>query len=78
MSKIPEGYKVEPFTDVKQVKSGGYKHWTVADLREMLADFPDKATVWVSRYDDAEDDLYIHPLETFGGSTNGKDSYVIL
>lgn len=80
MAHIPDTYKVEPFVDTKRVKSRRYRQWTVGDLREMLADFPDEAGVWITRYDEADDDIYIHPLEHFGGSVHPdpKKSFVTL
>lgn len=81
MAHIPENYKVEPFVDQKLVRSRKYKQWTVGDLRDVLADFPDDAGVWVTRYDEAEDDIYIHPLEGVGGSVidgKPKRSFVTL
>lgn len=77
-TKIPEGYKLESYIDAKLIKSRRYKAWTVGDLREMLAEFPDTATVWASRYDVEADDIFIQPLETFSGARAGDNPHVIL
>lgn len=78
--KIPPGYKLEPDTDPKVLRSRKYQAWTTGDLKEMLADYPDDTTVWIGRYDDDADDVLIRPLENFSGCLSDRkgESYVTL
>ncbi|MGH1525951.1 hypothetical protein ACRAWC_18605 [Leifsonia sp. L25] len=62
MSKVPAGYKLAATTDRHILESDEYMHWTVADLMEMLAEFPPEARLWVMDHEET-----VHPVEGFGG-----------
>jgi hypothetical protein len=46
MSAVPEGYKLRRSVDRRILESEAYAHWTVADLIEILAEYPQDAHVW--------------------------------
>ena len=45
--RIPEGYRLSKMVNKDIVLSEEYQHWTVADVREMLAKYPQDARVWL-------------------------------
>ncbi|NEN04720.1 hypothetical protein G3T36_02445 [Diaminobutyricibacter tongyongensis] len=47
MSAVPEGYKLRRSVNRRILGSDDYQHWTVADLIEILAEYPQDARVWV-------------------------------
>lgn len=71
--ELPGYYVLSP--DLKDeeefIFSDEYKHWTVADVIEMLQDHDPDARVWIADENFGEDDdapLYLRPLEMIYGS----------
>lgn len=65
---LPEGYVLD--ADVSELAlTDGYEHVTVADLRELLEDYPQDARVWLSEPEwPDEGDVRVRPLELIFGS----------
>lgn len=64
---LPEGYVLTP--EAPGAMADGYQHWTVADLIEILSEYPQDARVWIIEtwpWDD-DDDVVVRPLESVVG-----------
>ena len=72
MSKkpLPEGYALSPHYNPKDVFKRRYKHWTVADLIEILQDFPQDARVWTTGTcpDDIDEPWLVEPIDMVSAS----------
>ncbi|MFF1633984.1 hypothetical protein [Leifsonia sp. NPDC058248] len=58
MPAVPEGFKLRRSVNRRVLESDDYQHWTVADLIEILAEYPHDARVWLM-----DKHPRIHPLE---------------
>lgn len=61
---LPKGYKLHPDVD-PMCLTDEYAHWTVADVIEMLSDYPQDARVWF--LDEDSDDALVRPVEFMAG-----------
>lgn len=43
---LPKGYRLSTTVDKAFCLSDDYRHWTVADLIEILSEYPQGARVW--------------------------------
>jgi hypothetical protein len=77
MAVIPNGYVLDKHCDKKLVESDEYVAWTVADIKEIIADLPDDAPVWWSTYDEDSEELIVHPFEIASTCGDEENPYAI-
>ena len=65
---VPKGYRMAETVDMDIYLSDGYRNWTVADLIEMLKEFPKNAPVFT--LEDPDTDV-VNPIEAIAGGPDG-------